>query len=50
MEKGHYDVSKNNLSEAPNRKILVDGFSALRGWWGIEFVSLKTKGPVALLG
>ena len=23
---------------------------ALRGWWGIEFVSLKTRGPVALLG
>ena len=25
-------------------------FGALRGWWGIEFVSLKTRGPVALLG
>ncbi|MBB6405680.1 hypothetical protein HNP00_003010 [Arthrobacter sp. AZCC_0090] len=23
---------------------------ALRGWWGIEFVALKTIGPVALLG
>jgi hypothetical protein len=36
----------NNLGQG----LLVDPYLALRGWWGIEFVSLKTRGPVALLG
>ena len=28
----------------------VDGLSALRGWWGFEFLICLCKGPVALLG
>jgi hypothetical protein len=43
---------------APGKILDADGarqqwesaLAALRGWWGIEFVSLKTRGPVALLG
>ena len=37
---------------APRRHVRRNrhGKGALRGWWGIEFVSLKTRGPVALLG
>jgi hypothetical protein len=56
------DVAKGVVSERPEPSDVAEirahqrlhgakpKKAALRGWWGIEFVSLKTRGPVALLG